>query len=99
MNIFIGIETYKNNKQIQNKAVVSCLKSFLVEKLYIVDNSPTDGLKALAKLDNRIEYVFNPSNPGFGAVHNIDMRKSIKISAKYHLVLNPDVYFEQEVLE
>jgi len=27
------------------------------------------------------------------------MRKSIKISAKYHLVLNPDVYFEQGVLE
>ena len=38
-------------------------------------------------------------NPGFGAVHNIAMRKSIKISAKYHLVLNPDVYFKQEVLE
>jgi hypothetical protein len=39
------------------------------------------------------------SNPGFGAVHNIAMRKSIKISAKYHLILNPDVYFEQGVLE
>ena len=99
LNIFISVVAFKNNKQILHEATVSCLKSSLVENFYIVDNSPTDDLKALTKLDNRIEYVFNPSNPGFGAVHNIAMRKSIKISAKYHPVLNPDVYFEQEVLE
>jgi len=95
----ISIVIYKNNKQILQKAITSCLKCSLLDKFHIIDNSPTDDLKALAKLDNRIEYIFNLSNPGFGTAHNIGMRKSIKISAKYHIVLNPDVYFEQEVLE
>lgn len=99
MNIFGSIVTFENNKQILHKAIVSCLKSSLVKKFYIIDNSPTNDLKALAALDNRIKYIFNHSNPGFGAAHNIAVRKSIKISAKYHLVLNPDVCFEQGVLE
>jgi hypothetical protein len=99
MNIFGSIVTFENNKQILHKAIVSCLKSPLVKKFYIIDNSLTDDLKALTALDNRIKYIFNPSNPGFGAAHNIVMLKNIKISAKYYLGLNPDVYFEQGVLE
>ncbi|HZK12026.1 MAG TPA: glycosyltransferase [Atribacterota bacterium] len=71
----------------------------MYQKIFIIDNSPTDELKTFGKLSNKIVYIFNPSNLGFGVAHNIAMRKSIKISAKYHLVLNPDVYFEQGVLE
>jgi len=56
--------------------------------------------KELATLWNRKKYVFkHPNLKLFDTAHNIAMRKSIKISAKYHLVLNPDVYFEQGVLE
>jgi hypothetical protein len=35
---------------------------------------------------------------GFGAAHNIAIRKSIEGNVKYYLVLHPDIYFEQEVL-
>ena len=56
MNIFIGIETYKNNKQIQNKAAVSCLKGFLVGKIYAVSNLLSNGIKILFKLDHEVKF-------------------------------------------
>ena len=98
MNIFGSIVTFENNKQILHKAIVSCLKSPLVKKFYIIDNSLTDDLKALTALDNRIKYIFNPSNPGFGAAHNIVMLKNIKISAKYYLGLNTDSCLDDRIL-
>jgi GT2 family glycosyltransferase len=36
---------------------------------------------------------------GFGKAHNIALKKSIEENVPYHLVLNPDVYFEKGVLE
>jgi len=68
-------------------------------KLYLIDNSPTDELRHLSKIDERIEYIFSNENIGFGKAHNIALRKSIVNGASYHLVLNPDAYFEKEVLE
>lgn len=53
----------------------------------------------LSKLDNKIIYIFNNANLGFGKGHNIALRKSIEENISYHLVLNPDVYFEEGVLE
>ena len=46
-----------------------------------------------------VECIFNSLNPGIITASYIAMRISIKSRAKYHLILNPDVYFEQEVLE
>ena len=68
-------------------------------KLYLVDNSSTPRLQYLQKLDSRIEYIYTGKNLGFGKAHNIAMRKSIEENANYHLVLNPDIYFEAGVLE
>jgi len=68
-------------------------------KLNLVDNSSNDDLKELGEMDSRIEYVFNDANLEYGAGHNIAMRKSIADGVLYHLVLNPDVYFEAGVLE
>jgi GT2 family glycosyltransferase len=95
----VSIVLYKNNlKQVEN-AIKSVLASRLDLRLYLVDNSEEDNLKSLKKLDNRIEYIFNNANLGFGKAHNIAMRKSIENSVPYHLVLNPDVYFDEGVLE
>ena len=64
--------------------------------LYLVDNSPTDELKYLVT-DPRIIYRFNNKNVGFGAGHNTILREIIDVS-KYHIVLNPDVYFDDSVI-
>lgn len=67
-------------------------------KLYLVDNSSNDDLKELSEMDERIEYIFNNANLGYGTAHNIAMRKSIADGVSYHVVLNPDIYFESGVL-
>lgn len=98
-DINISIVLFKNNLNKVKKAINSCLLSNLPQKIYLIDNSPTDELMDLSKLDNKIIYIFNNANLGFGKGHNIALRKSIEENISYHLVLNPDVYFEEGVLE
>ncbi len=95
----VSIVLFSSCSNTIKKAVDSCLLSKLINKIYLVDNSPTDELKELSKLDYRIEYIFNNANLGYGKAHNIAIKKSIEEDIPYHLVLNPDVYFEESVLE
>lgn len=95
----ISIVLYKNSKTQIKKTIKSTLDTGLNLKLYLIDNSPTDSLKDLARLDSRIVYIFNNANLGFGKAHNIVMRKCIEKDIPYHLILNPDVYFEKGILE
>lgn len=93
----VSIVTYNNDTEELMSAVDSVLQSKGIDlKLYIVDNSPTDKLRVLFK-QNNLEYIFNGANLGFGAGHNIALRKTINES-KYHLCLNPDISFGDDVL-
>ena len=89
-----SIVLYNNEKEQVLKAIRSFLNTSLDVKLYLVDNSANDTLKHLADLDERIEYIFNNANLGYGCGHNRAMRRSLQQGAAYHLVLNPDVYFK-----
>jgi len=66
--------------------------------IYLIDNSPTDelGCNKIATLAN--EYIHLPSNPGFGAGHNVAIVKSQADNYKYHLVLNADISFNVDVI-
>jgi GT2 family glycosyltransferase len=95
--ITASIVAYRNNRDMLLKAINSFLDTSLNVKLILVDNSPTDDLRDLVS-NGRVEYIFNNANLGFGKAHNIAMKAAIGI-AEYHLVLNPDIYFEKGVLE
>ncbi len=97
--IVVSIVLYKTSRVEAVRAIESVLATTLDVRVLLIDNSPTDLLKDLVSLDDRIEYLSNPSNPGFGAAHNIALRRSLARGAQYHLVLNPDVYFGKGVLE
>lgn len=92
------IVTYHNDVEDLTKAINSFLNTKLELKLYISDNSSNRDIEKLC-LDSRIEYIFNNSNKGFGFAHNIAIKKAILDGSRYHLVLNPDVYFNQGVIE
>ena len=94
-----SIVLYHNEPKQVSKAIKSFLDTKLNVKLYLIDNSSNANLKNLLKIDNRIEYIFNNANLGYGKAHNIALKKSIEENVPYHLVLNPDVYFEGKVLE
>lgn len=99
MQINGSIVLYQNDEELLKKAIESFLNTKLKVKLYLIDNSPTDNLKYLSNLDERIEYIFNNANLGFGKAHNLSLKKSIADGVKYHLILNPDAYFEVGVME
>ncbi len=96
-NVTASIVLYKNDREMLKKAFSSFLNSKLSSKLYLIDNSPTQELNDIIS-DSRVIYIHNPTNPGFGKAHNIAINKVIDTS-KYHLILNPDVYFDEGVIE
>lgn len=94
-----SIVTYKSPIKILIKAINSALDSTVLNRFYIVDNSPTRELEEKIPLDSRVEYIYTNDNRGFGAGHNIALKKSVEEGVKYHLVLNPDAYFSLGTLE
>lgn len=66
--------------------------------LYIIDNSQSDSLRYYT-LNFRVKYIHNPKNPGFGAAHNIAFKKSIEEKIKYHIIINPDIEFNEDIIE
>ena len=73
------IVTY-NTKQEELRKIIGCFQKVgLRFKLWISDNSEKDGLREFVEgfLDDRIEYIFNNSNDGFGAGHNVVIRKLV----------------------
>jgi hypothetical protein len=96
-DLTVSIVTYETDQQVLKDAIAGVLHSRLRVSLYLIDNSRTDAARSLYN-DSRIIYIFNGANIGFAAGHNIAIKKNLHCSP-YHLVLNPDVYFEQGTLE
>lgn len=101
MKLTTSLVTYKNNPEILHQTISSLFNTNLAIELLVIDNSPTDELRSLFENENfqefKINYYFNNgNNVGFAKAHNLAIEKSEK--ADYHLVLNPDVYFEPNVI-
>ncbi|MFT5660633.1 MAG: GT2 family glycosyltransferase [Sulfurimonas sp.] len=94
-----SIVLYHNKRKQLKKVIDSFLSTNLNVLLYLIDNSLSDELKDMAESDSRIMYTFNNKNIGYGAGHNIAIRKSIELDVKYHIVLNPDLDFKGKVID
>ena len=97
MNLSASIVVYCPNCEDLARIIRSFFTLNVDVKLHLIDNSPTENLKSLID-DSRIEYIHNPSNPGFGAAHNLAIKKAIETGAKYHFIINPDVYFDGDII-
>ena len=96
--ITASIVLYNTPKFQVETVLKSVFDSACVEKLYIVDNSPNDWWRCLEKESPIIRYVHN-ENLGYGASHNLAIRKAIEEGSTYHVVLNPDLRFDSDVLK
>jgi len=82
--------------------IIEAARSFLQSSikdslLIIIDHSANDSLRVHFEISEHVQYFHHPENRGFGAGHNIAIRK-IWNDSPFHLILNPDVSFEQVVL-
>lgn len=79
------------------KQIVSSLRKCpLIDDIWLIDNSE---IQTEALMFMPATYIFNQQNLGYGAGHNIAMRKAIAQRAKYHLVINSDITFEPGTIE
>lgn len=95
--ITASIVTYKTDREELKKCVEALIANDIFN-IYVCDNSPSNELKDYCNSFERTEYVFNNGNIGYGAGHNVAIRKAIEMESDYHLVINSDVYFDKGVL-
>lgn len=91
-----SIVTYRTRKEDLDRVLASALADE-VDRLYVIDHSPDDNIKGMLPDDPRIFYERRP-NKGYGAGHNAAIRKAMDEGARYHAVLNPDIYWDGKVI-
>lgn len=96
--ITASIVLYNTPKFQVETVLQSVFDSKCIEKLYVIDNSPNDWWRCIEKTSPIIRYVHN-ENTGYGASHNLAMRKAVEEGSNYHVVLNPDLKFDSNVIQ
>ncbi len=77
--------------------LIGCVMQSDIALLFIIDNSSNDELRDFVGCDPRIKYIHS-LNLGYGAGHNIALRRAIEMGADYHAVLNPDIWWDGDVI-
>lgn len=95
MNITCSIVLYNNNKADFELAISSFLR-FIGGIIYVIDNSEIP-LESIYFKNPRVKYIYTNKNLGFGSAHNLCINNNLE--SKYHVVINPDVYFTSDVIE
>jgi GT2 family glycosyltransferase len=95
INVTASIVLYNENKDVLNKLLMSM--SQLDIQTTVVDNSPSSLLSSICESFEFVTYIFNGKNIGFGAAHNLAF-KNKTVQSDIHLIINPDVYFDKEVM-
>jgi GT2 family glycosyltransferase len=91
-----SIVVYKSSRKLLEESILSFMEGAPGSILYVIDNSPTDEARWTSTYP-QVKYIFNNANLGFGTAHNMALKEVMQLS-EYHLVLNPDVRFQPEVI-
>lgn len=97
LDLTISVVTYNDSYGCVSKLLNCLTNAGLKKRIIVIDNSTDNKLEEVCN-SYQTDYIFNKKNMGFGAGHNIALRKNIDMS-KYHLIVNPDIYFSEGTLE
>lgn len=67
-----------------------------IGRIWLIDNSE---IQTEAFMFLGCDYIFNGKNVGYGAGHNIALRKSLETDAEYHIIMNSDIILKENTLE
>ena len=96
-DLSISVVLSNSSRESLNKLLQCIARCKLTHQVYLVDNSSSPALKSESEI-NGYNYIFNKRNLGYGRGHNLALKSSLSDS-KYHLVINPDVFFLEDTLE
>jgi GT2 family glycosyltransferase len=94
--INVSIVLYKHSFAEVALLVGTLRESSTVSSIFLIDNSPVYNSEFSIL---PVTYIFNNKNLGYGAAHNIAIRKTIDQKLPFHLVVNPDITFDPIILK
>lgn len=97
MKLTASIVAYRTDPE-ELESCLEMLRRDSVERVYVVDNSPNDTLKSVVDSFENAVYIPRHDNPGYGAAHNEALRRALEARVEYHLVINSDISFGQDVI-
>ncbi len=95
-----SIVVYKT-AEMELRMIVNCALNSNIHKIYIVDNSPSSESQTVVDSyqSPKLIYIYGQGNVGYGAGHNIAIKRSLEFGAMYHVILNPDIIFQKGSIE
>ena len=82
-----------NSPDDQVHRILDCVENSIIDKIFVIDNSSRENSKIVCSSYPKAEYQEH-ENTGYGDSHNIGMRRALELNSDYHLVVNPDIYFD-----
>ena len=73
--------------------VISLLKCEFLDGIDLIDNSSAPLKEGYFLDEDKVNYIFNGENLGYGRGHNISISKTCASKSTHHLVINADVDF------
>lgn len=80
------------------RRLIDCIMKSPIDQIYIIDNSSNDELRSFVQDNPKIQYIHSV-NLGYGSGHNVAIKKALEVNSDYHVILNPDVYWSDNVVE
>ncbi|MBF0312592.1 MAG: glycosyltransferase family 2 protein [Oligoflexia bacterium] len=96
-DVVVSVVLYQNSLQTIERLLASFSKTHLSIKVFLIDNSPAPMKLECGGYTFPVRYHFSGKNLGFGSAHNTILNNAL-INSKYFLVVNPDIYFNDEDL-
>ncbi len=78
------------------KPTLESISNFPFKSVYIVDNSSDSSFREIAE-SYGYTYIFSRKNIGYGKAHNSAIKGELH-SSTYHVVINPDIIFNSNVI-
>ena len=95
-SVTASVVTFNSNKKQLEELLDSFSRSSQSIRVTVVDNSATEELRSVVTGKGHA-YLHTERNVGFGSGHNLVMGQCLTRS-KYHVVVNPDISFGEEVI-
>ena len=86
-----------NSPDEQVSRILECIQNSIIDKVFVIDNSSCSSSEKICNNFSKASYQKH-DNTGYGDSHNIGMRKALELKSDYHLVVNPDIYFEKDLV-
>ncbi|MCL1946748.1 MAG: glycosyltransferase [Chitinivibrionia bacterium] len=96
--ITASIVLYKPNVS-QVEKVIDSYSPSKDRTLYLIDNSPDVSTEFANMNGEHIKYHFVGKNIGYGSAHNTGIKKAIENDSDFHIVMNPDIQFETNIVD